>query len=100
MCPSQTQDPLTDQDKYITRLDQDKLRLTLEVTCLGSLRLDQDKLRIVLEVIGFLSSTMLDGMDRPSWLDLSDGQINSVKSSGFLTCMVNHAKCSSDGLDT
>ena len=81
MCPSQNQDLLTDQDKYITRLDQDKLRLTLEVTRLGSLRLDQNKLLLVLEVKSFLSSTMLDEMDKPSWLDFSDGQINSVKSS-------------------
>ena len=36
---------------------------------------------------------MLNGIDKPSWLDISDGQINPVKSLGFLTCVVNHAYC-------
>ena len=58
-CPSQTQDPLADQDKCITRL--------------GSLYLDQDKLRLTQEVRSFPSSTILDRTDRQNRLDLSDG---------------------------
>ena len=46
MCPSQTQDPLANQDKHVTRL--------------GSLRLDQDKFRLAPGVRVFLSSTRLD----------------------------------------
>ena len=57
-CHSQTQDPLADQGKLITRL--------------GSLRLDQDKLCLAPEVRSFSSSTMPDGMDRSSRLDISD----------------------------
>ena len=57
-CHSQTQDPLANQGKLITRL--------------GSLRLDEDKLRLAPEVRSFSSSTMPDGMDRSSRLDISD----------------------------
>ena len=52
------------------------------------------------EVRSFPYSTMLDEIDKPSRLDLSDGQINPVKSLGFLTYVVNHAWCLSDGLDS
>ena len=84
-CPSQTQDPLANQGKRIT--------------CLGSLRLDQDKIHLTPEVRSFHSSTISYGIDRQSRLGLSDGQINLIKSLGFLTCIVNHAWCLSDGLD-
>ena len=76
-CPSQTQDPLANQGKRIT--------------CLGSLRLNQDKVHLTLEVRSFHSSTILYGIDRQIRLGLSDGQINLIKSLGFLTCIVNHA---------
>ena len=59
MCPSQTQDPLADQGKHITRL--------------RSLRLDQDKLRLAPEVRSFPSSTMSNGMSRPSQLTFQTG---------------------------
>ena len=77
MCHFQTQDPFVDQDKHITHL--------------GLLYLDQDKLRLAPEMRSFPSSIMPDEMDRPSRLDLLDRQINPVKSSRFLTCVVNHA---------
>ena len=76
-CPSQTQDPLGDQGRHITRL--------------GSLHLDQNKLCMALEVRSFPSSILSNEMDKPSRLDISDKQIHPVKSSGFLTCVVNHA---------
>ena len=65
-CPSQTQDPLGDQGRHITRL--------------GSLHLDQNKLCMALEVRSFPSSTIPDEIDRPSRLDISDGQINLISS--------------------
>ena len=76
-CPSQIQDPLANQGRHTTHL--------------GSLRLNQDKLCLTPEVKSFPSSIMSDIMDKPSRLDLSDKQINPIKSSGFLVCVVNHA---------
>ena len=84
MCPSQTQDPLAIQGKHINHLE--------------SLRLNQDKLCLAPKVRSFPPSTMPDGKDRPSRLDLPDWQINPVKSSGFLACVVNHAWCLSTRL--
>ena len=121
-CPSQTQNPLTDQCRHITRLgslrlDQNKLRLTPKVTRLGSLRLDYDKLRLAPEVRSFHFSIMSNKMDKPNQLDLSDEltmsnemdissrldlldeQIILVKPSWFLTYIVNHTWCQSKGLD-
>ena len=43
--------------------------------------------------------TMSDEMDRPSQLDLTNEQIHPVKSSRFLTCVVNHAWCLSTSLN-
>ena len=77
MCHFQTQDPFVDQGKHITRLEL--------------FYLDQDKLCLAPEMRSFPFSIMPDGMDRPSRLDLLDKQINPVKSSRFLTCVVNHA---------
>ena len=102
-CPSWTQDPLVDQGRYITRM--------------GSLRLNQDKLRLAPKVkFSFFHNakwngqtkptdlsnelTMPDGIDKPSRLDLPDRQINTIKSSWFLTCVVNHTWCLSTDLDT
>ena len=84
---------------------------------MGSLRLNQDKLHLAPKVKFSLfhnarwngqikpinlsdGLTMPDEIDRPNRLDLSDRQINSVKSSRFLACVVNHAWCLSFGLDT
>ena len=52
MCHSQSQDPLVDQGKRITRL--------------GSFCLDQDKFRLAPEMRNFPSFIMSDGMDRPN----------------------------------
>ena len=54
MCPFQTQDPLVDQGKRVTCLDQVKLRLALEVR-------------------SFPSSIMPNRMDKPNWLTFQTG---------------------------